>query len=289
VTNNPLKGHFRQATQYINLPTDGRWYDSSIIELTDGIQTGKKQLAIYPMTSLDDILVNTPDAMLNGQALEKVIQNCAPGIKDVKRIMLPDLDAIFVGIKSATNHGKVDYERNCPKCNAENLFDLDCQRLLNLMTFINEDDLTLKIDDKLTIHIKPHDFEMRKIYIKKEFEEQRTLRILDDESNKMDDMARAEFFGQEVDKFSRVTFDLACRSIEKVVMLKENITVTEQAHISEWLVNISEPQAKVILEAINKLNSTGILRVIPVSCAACGHQWEDAITFDPSSFFAKRS
>lgn len=293
MADNPLKRVFRTSNLSIRLPTRGRWYEQEDVELSED-----KELDVFPMTALDDILLNTPDAMLNGQALEKVIMNCVPAVKNVKKLMLPDLDAIFVGIKSATNNGKVDYDRNCPKCNAENVFDLNCQMLLNTMSMINEDELTVHIhDDGLVVHVKPHSFEMRQLYTKKDFEEQKILRSMDmideaaDAEHKMNEFVKADILAQHIYNSFKSTFELVSHSIEKVVMTYDGKTVviTESEHINEWLLNIGEPKTRLILDEINKLNNVGVLKVLPVKCASCGHDWEDTMTYDPANFFTRRS
>ena len=281
---NPLKPFFRQATCYVKLPTRSLWYDDNSVETTeDG------EVAIFPMSALDDILLNTPDAMLNGQALEKVITNCVPGVKNIKRLMLPDLEAIFVGIKSATNNGKTDYERKCPKCGHDNLYDLSCQALLDQTTFIHDDDTILKFADDLIIYLRPYDFEMRQLFIRREFEEERTLRALDLQNEKEDEMTRAKIIGESVDRLSQITFTLVSRSIAKIQMVATGEIVTNAAHINEWLVGISKTQADLVMEAVNKLNAAGVPKEIAVACTSCGHQWTDSMSFDPSSFFVKRS
>lgn len=284
MSDNPLKRHFREVSNFVWLPSKGRWYSPTDVELTD-----ENKLAVYPMTSTDSIMLNTPDAMLSGHALEKVIQNCCPGIKNIKKLLIPDLDVIFVAIKSATNNGKVEYERKCPKCNADNLYDISCEMLLNSMTFVDEDDLTIKFNDDLIIHVKPYDFEMRQIFIKREFEEEKTLRLLDAQNTEINELDKANILGESVERLSKITFTLVSRSIEKIIMIKEGLTVVDQNHINEWLVNISKEQSDMIVDSVNKLNAIGVSKVIPVMCTSCNHQWEDAITFDPTSFFGKRS
>lgn len=281
---NPLKAHFRKPTTYVRLPTLGRWYDRNDITTTDD-----GEVAVYALTALDDILLNTPDAMLNGQALEKVVTNCAPDVKNVKRLMIPDLEAIFVGMKAATNGGKADYDRKCPKCNHENSFELQCQHLLDASTFVNEDELTIRFDDDLLVHVRPYDFEMRQIFIKREFEEEKTLRMIEKTGGEMDEITKANLLGESVDRLSKMTFALVARSIEKVVLIKEGITVEDSDHISEWLTQISKAQAEIVIEAVNRLNQMGVPKVLPVQCQSCGHQWDDTLSFDPTSFFVKRS
>ena len=119
MSQNPLQQFFRQPAMYLNLPTKGKLYTSDVVELTED-----QQIAVYPLSAINEIMLNTPDAMLNGQALENVVKDCAPNIKNAKRFMLPDLEALFVAIKSASNNGKMDYDRNCPKCNKELTYKL---------------------------------------------------------------------------------------------------------------------------------------------------------------------
>jgi len=281
---NPLKVHFRKPTTYVRLPTLGRWYAKE-----DVVTSEEGEVAVYALTALDDILLNTPDAMLNGQALEKVVANCAPDVKNVKRLMIPDLEAIFVGMKAATNGGKADYDRKCPKCNHENSFELHCQHLLDASTFVNEDELTIRFDDDLLVHVRPYDFEMRQIFIKREFEEEKTLRMIEKTGGELDEITKANLLGESVDRLSKMTFALVARSIEKVVMLKEGISVSDHEHISEWLTQISKPQADIVIEAVNRLNQMGVPKILPVQCQSCEHQWDDTLSFDPTSFFVKRS
>lgn len=284
MNSNPLKAHFRQPSTYVRLPTKGIWYGDGDVNMTeDG------EVAVYALTARDDILLNTPDAMLNGQALEKVILNCVPDIKNVKRLLIPDLENIFVAIKSASNNGKLDYDRKCPNCQHENSFELNCQAMLDRSTMIDESDTMIRFGDNLVLHIRPYDFEMRQLFIKREFEEERALRALESNNKDMDELIKASILSESVDKLSRITFDLVSRSITKIVMIKENVEVTDRAHISEWLAEISKPQADIVIESVNKLNQTGVQKKVTVQCTSCDHQWEDEIGFDPTSFFGKRS
>jgi hypothetical protein len=284
MSQNPLQQFFRQPALYLNLPTKGRWYTPDDVETIDG-----NQLAIYPLSALNDIMLNTPDAMLNGQALESVIKDCAPGIKNPKKFMLPDLEALFVAIKSASNNGKVDIEKNCPNCQAENTFELNCQNLLDLMTYIDENDLTIKFGDELIVHVTPYDFEMRQIFLRREFEEEKAFRLINDQGDKIDEIDKAKLLAEGVERLSRLTFSLVSKSIEKIVLVKQNQTVTNREHINEWLMGISKAQADLVIQAVDKINKIGVIKTLNIQCTHCSHQWEDALTFDPASFFGRRS
>jgi len=284
MTSNPLQQFFRQPSVYLRLPTKGKWYTSEIVETT-----ADNELAVYPLSAMNDIMLNTPDAMLNGQALENVIKDCAPGIKDVKRFLLPDVEALFLAIKSASNGGKIDIDRKCPKCEADNTYELNCSYLLDSSTFLNEDDLTTQFSDELVIHVRPYDFEMRQLFLKREFEEEKTFRNINAQGDAIDDITKAKLMAESIERLSKLTFSLVSRSIEKIVILKQNVTVTDREHINEWLVGISKAQAEIVMEAVDKINKIGIPKTLTAQCTSCGHSWEDALSFDPASFFGKRS
>lgn len=284
MTNNPLKQYFRQANVYVKLPSKGYWYtDDSVSVNTEG------EVAIYPLSALDDILLNTPDAMLNGQALEKVVKNCVPDIHNIKKLLLPDLEAIFVGIKAATSNGVAEYSKECPNCKFENTYDVNCHGLLDQIKFIDQNDCVLNFNGELEVYIKPYDFLMRQMFIRKEFDEEKLLRTIDEKNKDLDELSKARILGESVDRLSSMTFEMVANSIQKIVMLKDNVEVTNREHINEWLVSISKTQADTVIESVNKLNSSGVPKEIPVTCSNCATQWNDSLSFDPSSFFGKRS
>jgi hypothetical protein len=279
---NPLQKYFRQPALYIKLPTGGKWYDQSDIE------TVEQELAVYGLTAIDEIMLNTPDAMLNGQSLEKVIKHCVPGVKNVKALMLPDLDAIFLAIKIATTKGKYEFDRQCDKCKHENNFEVNCQHLIDQMSYIEDSDTLVNFDDTLVVSVKPYSFELRQLFLMREMEEQRTLSAIDENNKNMNDIEKAKLLGESVERLSKMTFDLVARSISSISMTKENIEVSDTKHISEWLVSVGKMQAEAVIAAVNNLNRVGITKTIPAQCTECGNEWVEALNFDPVSFFAQR-
>ena len=74
---NPLANYFRQPAIYLKLPSAGRWWPQGSLELSES-----QELPIYPMSTKDEILIRTPDALLNGQGVVDVIQSCCPAMKN---------------------------------------------------------------------------------------------------------------------------------------------------------------------------------------------------------------
>lgn len=281
--NNPLQKYFRQPNLYLRIPTLGRWYDQSAVELTP-----ESEIPVYGLTAIDEIMLNTPDAMLNGKALEGVISHTAPNIRDVKKLLIPDLEAIFVAIKIATNQGKIDLDRTCVSCKHENTFEINCQHLLDTMSYVDDGDSVVNFDDNLVVHVKPYSFEMRQLFLQREYQEEMALKALGSKDENLSEFDRARILAESVERLSRITFDLVSKSIEKIVIAKENITVTDSAHISEWLVSINKSQADAVITAVDNLNKIGVQKKIKAQCVSCGHSWDEELSFDPISFFGRR-
>lgn len=280
---NPLQRFFRRPALWVKLPTGGKWYSDSDITMNE---TG--EIEIYGLTAVDDVMLNTPDALLNGQALEQVIKSCAPAIKNVKSMVQPDLEAVYLAIKSATNDGKYTLDRKCPKCNHENTFELNCNAILDNMTYVEDSDCVVNIDNQLLIYIKPYDYEMRSLMLQRQFEEQRTLTQLEKETTDLDEFKRAELLAQSVEKLTRLTFDLVAGTITTIEILgAERTRVTDKVQIAEWLSNVPKATAEAVISAVNDLNMVGPPKSTAAVCESCNHSWDEQLSFDPVVFFGQ--
>jgi hypothetical protein len=282
MTQNPLKSHFRQPQIFVKFPSQDRWYTES------DITNHQKEHGVYAMRAIDDIMLNTPDALLNGHALETIISGCCPDIKNVKNFKSPDLDALYVAIKAATNNGLIELERKCERCSHENLVDLNCQMLLDTMSFVDDSDCFIEMDQQLLIEIQPYDFEMKQLFLQHQFEEEKLIKMTVVESPD-DEFLQAARISESVERLSQITFSLVAKSIISIKILETNQVVRDSEFINEWLVNIEKERADQVFDAVKKLNAIGINKNIHFECQNCQHVWEETLEFEPTHFFAKRS
>jgi len=69
--NNPLKAYFRRPAIYLKLPSEGKYYPQGSVDIpVNG------EVAVYPMTAVDEITTKTPDALFNGSAVVEIIKSC---------------------------------------------------------------------------------------------------------------------------------------------------------------------------------------------------------------------
>ncbi len=284
MTNNPLQRYFRRPALWVKLPTLGKWYNHGEVSFNE-----RQEVQVFGITAIDEIMLNTPDALFNGHALETVIHSCIPEVRDVKKLCQPDLEALFVGIKSATSGGKYEITRKCPKCNHENTFEIQCNHLLDSMTYIEDADTYVDIDSEIRVHIKPYDFIMRSMLIQKQLEERKTLTAIENDPNVTDELIRAGLFAQSLEKMSRLTFRLLADSVTAIEILNglEN-TVTNKDHISEWLTNANKAVTDAIIDAVTVLNDLGPPRSTIAHCEECHNEWNERLNFDPALFFSRQ-
>jgi len=280
---NPLQKFYRQPALYISLPTQGKWYNTKQVSLN-----ASKELAVYSMTARDDVLLNTPDAMLNGESLKNVIMNCVPDVHDVSALTLPDLESIFVAMKVATNNGVWDISKTCPKCNTVCTYEMHCQQILDQQSYIDESDCSVTLDNGLVVNVRPYNYAQRSLFMQRQFEEERAMKQYNAANPETNDFTKAGVMAQAVDRISSITFRLVAESIVSVELPGEE-PVTKSEYIDDWLQNISSVQANLVIEAVEKLNLCGPKKTLDVVCTECSHEWTDPVSYDPISFFAKRS
>ena len=108
---NPLAKHFRQPAIYTKLPSQGEFWPAGALELP-----ANGEVPIYPMTARDEIILRTPDALLNGQGVVDVLQSCCPSVKDAWKLPSIDVDAILIAVRIATYGNQLDVDATCPHC-----------------------------------------------------------------------------------------------------------------------------------------------------------------------------
>ena len=116
IENNPLRQYFRRPAVFVKLPSGGKNYPLGVIDLPES-----GEVAVFPMTAIDEITTKTPDALFNGTAVVELIKSCIPSIKNPWLINSNDLDAILIAIKSASGGNELEIESQCPSC--ENISD----------------------------------------------------------------------------------------------------------------------------------------------------------------------
>jgi hypothetical protein len=270
--NNPLQKYFRQPKIYIALPSQGMFNANGSIENANG------QIPVMSMTGMDELLLKTPDALMNGDATVKVIQSCVPNVKNAWEICNLDLDLLLVAIRIATYGNTMEIAHTCPNCSSENEYTTDLMRLIDHFTNCHYDNKIVVGD--LTILIRPLDYKTMTDYNLRNFELQRQLKQSFDLE---DEELRLKIISEMYEKLSVIQNETYIASIE-TIQVPDGV-VNEREFIAEWVANSEKSMFDSIKQQIEKNNKTWSIPDMDVKCESCGHETSISIQMDQSNFF----
>lgn len=278
-TLNPLSNYFRQPAIYLSLPSQGRWWPKESLSLKDN-----HEIAVYPMSTKDEILLRTPDALLNGQGVVDVIQSCCPEIKNAWDIPTVDLDPVLLSIRIASYGNNMDFDSECPHCKHNNMHGLDLGDILAKYKCPDYSNTATYRD--LKIRLRPQNYMMVNKNNMNEFNEQKIMSILNDD--KMNDQERALEVTKMVNRIHALGLD-NCISSTEYIELDNGDRVTDSEHIREFYFNSESTLVKIIQEKMQELAKEIFIPRLDLVCGNCSEQYQINLTFDYSNFFVNGS
>ena len=280
IEQNPLRKYFRQPKVYITLPSKGNFYPQGVLDMPE---TG--ELPVFAMTAKDELIIKTPDALLNGQATVDVIKSCIPNIIDPWHMPSVDLDACLVAIRIATYGENLDITTKVPVIGEERQFTVDLRQILNKLV-TPEFENKLRIQD-IDVELKPLSYKEFTDSNLRTFEEQRIFSLVNDDE--MDDTTKLERFNTSFKKLTDLTVSMLSKSIATLSI--GDTVVTSQQHISEFIDNVDKEFFKDITDHLESQRKKFAIEPIKVEsneediAAGVPKTWEVPITFDQSNFF----
>lgn len=280
---NPLSAYFRSPKLYTAIPSGGRFYEDGVIEFS-GESNG--ELAIYPMTTKDELLLKNPDALLNGEAVANLIHSCVPEVKNARELYSADVDALLIAIRGASGGDDVDVAAECPKC--QTITDVQISVTESLAQMEDLDELYSKtLANGLVIQGEPFSY---KNTIKAGVASFQSTRSMQSISELEDDMQRLKAFNESFVKLADLNFELLIDAIHGITYNDEEgnaVTLQDKNIIREFLENTDNVTGKEIEEFINGINAKGVNDKVRVTCnnEECGNVFDNDINFDPVNFF----
>jgi hypothetical protein len=275
---NPLSQWYRQPKIYVRLPSQGKFYPNGALDVSSN-----EEYAVYAMTAKDELMFKTPDALLSGQSTVEVIKSCIPAIQDPWQMPSIDVDFCLIAIRVATYGDKMEISSNCPHCRADNTYDVDLQRWLQVYHGYQYQDV---IDiHPLNVYIRPYSYkEVTKTSINA-LEQQKIFSIINDE--KMSDEDKIEKFGQSFVKITALTVDLIADCISKIET--PNGATADRNQIREFINNCDKAVFESVSEAVNGNRARVEIKPEHVKCGSCEKEYDVPVSMDQANFFAVRS
>jgi len=280
---NPLSMFMRQPKIYIRLPSQGKYWPEGSIDIPEN-----GELPVYSMTAKDELLLKIPDALMNGQAVVDVIQNCLPNIKNAWVIPNLDLDVILIAIRIATYGHMMD----TPVKIGELEFDYKIDLRVLLDTLMNQIkwDPVVSINNDITVFVRPLQYRHATEAALQTFETQKIIQSVNDD--KISEEQKLKIFKESFKKLSDSTLKSLANCIERIDTV--NGSTDNPEYIKEFINNVDKEIFNQIQNHIENLVKQNTIKPFVVettdemrSQGITADKVEIPITFDPSTFFAQ--
>lgn len=270
---NPLQQFFRQPRIYIGLPSQG------IYNKPETISGDVSHMPVYGMTGMDEILLKTPDALINGDSTVKVIASCCPAITDPWDICSLDLDLILASIRIATYGNELTVGHTCTECNTPSEYNLDLVKLIDHYARCTYDNRI--VFDQFEIIVKPLTYKQSTDFALRNFQIQQQLQQVEFMT---EDEEKREASNKLFEDLAALRNEVFAAGIESVNT--GEVIVTERAYIIEWIANSDRKVIKLIKDHIEANQRRWTPPEHEVKCENCGHIDGIKLDLDQSNFFA---
>jgi hypothetical protein len=273
IQNNPLKQYFRRPSIYLKLPSGGTMYDPSVLTIPES-----GELAVYPMTAIDEISAKTPDALYNGTAMVDIIKSCIPDIKDPWAINSIDLDAILIAIRSAAGGNDMTVSSECPSCKDFADYAVNLIGILSQLKSANYDEELILND--LSIKFRPLTYKEMNEAGTGQIEAQRMFILLEKEE---DENVKIKKTQQALKFITDVTMRILSQTITHI--RTPSAFVEEREYILDYLQNCDRDTYVAIRDHNSNLKAQTEIKPLKIRCMHCQHEYEQPFTLNTSDFF----
>ena len=257
---NPLMVRARIPGRTFALPSRGVFYTHG--EVDDTVKDG--EVLIYPMVTMDELAMKTPDKLLNGTALDEVIKRCIPQIQKPIELLATDVDFLMVALREITygSDFEITYTHDC-KDAKEHTYAVKLDSILSGSKKINvskvENDYTLTLPNEQVVKLSPPRYmQMLDFY-----------KSLD---KNIEDVKPNEMVSTVIDTTAAV--------IESVD------GITDKNMIREWLTAVPAGYVNQIGDRLSEVGEWGPKLTRKVKCKDCGTMMDVVIPLNPMSFFS---
>lgn len=278
---NPLAGHMRQPKIYIKLPSGGKyWREGTLNPSVNG------EYPVFSMTAKDELILKTPDALLNGQGVVDVIQSCMPNVTDAWATPNMDIDVILIAIRIATYGHMLPLTVTHPMLeDGKQDFEVDMRVMLDqLQTDIVWDE-RIEVRPNLILYIQPFDYQTINRSNINEFETQRIMSIVQDAQMSEEDKVKA--FKESFQKLTSITVELINKAVYRID--SDSGTTDDKEFIEEFMNNTDVDVFDAVKTRLDDLKEKNKVKPFTVNVSQDPENpvlTEVPIVFDYASFFA---
>jgi hypothetical protein len=271
---NPLD-RYKVGGVEVRLPTNGRFYKDFHPNLGGKID-------VLPMRPHEQILMKSPDHLYSGSAVESLIAASVPAITNPKEVSIPDLDVLFLAVKLAGGDSNLELELTCPntQCNKTEKHVVSIREALGVATNCDEDN-SVRLTDELVAFVRPQNLATATKVSIAQYEEAVKFEGLNVES-----LPATELSIMKQEMFTRLTEVAIEAVVDCVLYIQTPDGIVDDPEFIGDFVRSNKAFYEVLDEKIVELGKCGVFpEGYHATCPHCKHEWDTAVTIDPSSFF----
>lgn len=257
---NPLMEKLRIPGESFRVPSHGLFYNDNVMD--ESVRNG--ELELYPMTTIDEIVISTPDKLLSGKAVSEVFAHCIPQIKDTHALLAKDVDFLLVCLRMVSFGQFMDvlYTHNC-KDAKEHTYSVDLQQIIRQSksidpTTINQE-YTCELSNGQVVALKPMTY------------------------GDVIDLYQSTMTMKTENMESKDAETLIVNTLISVIKHVDGIT--DREFIREWASELPLGHRKKLQRGIQSVSEWGIDMVSHQKCKDCGEEAELRVSANPVSFF----
>ena len=254
---NPLLAKLRKRIpgESFRLPSRGMFDTSG--ELDSEVEEG--EVVVYPMTTIDELKMRSPDMLFQGSAITEVIAHCVPQVLNPSALIASDVDYILTALRKVSYGPHLPVKHKCQACEApEKEYNLAIDHFLRgskELTREKFDSMTITVDDYI-VKLKPCIFS-------------EMIKILQRANDSLDS---AEKLSELID----TSLAAIIRSVDGV---------KEKPLILEWLAALPRETKEELSNMVEGINDWGVEFNYDVKCESCGHVNNIKTSLNPVNFF----
>lgn len=257
---NPLTEKLKKIPgETFRLPSRGLFYKDG--ELDASIKDG--EVVVYPMVTIDELAMRSPDMLLQGTAIEQTISRCVPSVLKPLRLLSGDVDYLLTCLRKVSYGEYLPIKHKCKTCGVEEQakeYDIPITHFLKSVKEFTPEDakkLSVNIANTFTVKLKPAVFEeLLAVY-------------------------------QNMDENVLSSTDSAMTYIVRsmLVIITQVDDITDKALIEDWLRKLPRNYMEELTVLIPAVNSWGVEFDYTITCKKCATKENITAGLNPTSFF----
>lgn len=288
---NPLLDRFnKMPPETFRLPSRGTLYNNG--ELDGEVTNG--EVLVYPMTTVDEITMKSPDMLFQGTAVEKVFKRCIPQVNKPLELLSNDVDYLLMCLRMVTYGPTLELKWDCPECKVkkenekvsmEGSGDIEATHSReDPESFDNVKGKTYAVSlEKLLKKTRPLEFHNNKDF---------NVELKTGEKVVLKPTTFKEMlnlYQYDVDALTTPE-DLEDFVMDGILAVIQSVDgITNKVHIREWAKKCEAPVMESLQQRIHSANDWGTSYTHTFVCNKCSFEYTGEIPLNPIEFFTQPS